>query len=65
MQVPFSPRPGGPVQLPGPMEQVIAFCLVYLLFLSLVLIVLPQKLMDRVIQIAFHLRTRRIAGKLR
>jgi hypothetical protein len=47
MQVPFSPPPGSPVQLPGPMEQVIAFCLVYLLFLSLVLIVLPQKLMDR------------------
>ncbi len=52
--------PPRPIDAPGPVEQAILFCLVYFLFLSLVLLVLPRKWMRRVIQIAFHLRGSRV-----
>ncbi len=54
------PPPPGPIDVPGPVEQAILFCLVYFLFLSLVLLVLPKRWMRRVIQIAFRLRGSRV-----
>jgi hypothetical protein len=65
IQFPYPPSRPDPL-MSRPVEQAISFCLVYLLFLSLVLLALPQKLMRRVIQIAFHLRSRsRIDGEIR
>lgn len=40
----------------SPVEQVFAFCIAYLLALSLVLLALPQKWLRRIIQIALGLR---------
>ncbi len=54
MQIPFPPPE--PIDVPGPVEQVLLFGLAYLLLLSLALLVLPKKLVRRVIQIAFHKR---------
>ncbi len=53
MQLPIPPLPLEP---PGPVEQVFSFCIAYLLLLSLVLLVLPQKWMRRIVQIAFYKR---------
>ena len=48
MQLPLPPPSD---VAPGPVEP-ISFCVVYLLFLSLALLVLPKKWMRRLIQIA-------------
>lgn len=49
------PMPPSPLEPPGPVEHAfVAFCIAYFVLLSLVLLVLPQKLMRRIIQIAFH-----------
>jgi len=44
------------MDFPGPVEQALSFCFVYLLLLSLVLLVIPKKWMRRLIHIAFHSR---------
>ena len=65
MQIPYPPPPG-PIDIPGPVEQVFSFCVVFLLLLSMVLLVLPRKWLRRVIQVAFHLRgDSRIDGEVR
>jgi hypothetical protein len=63
MQIPMPPSPLEP---PGPLDQVFAFCIAYLLLLSVGLLALPQKLARRVVQIALHLRgDSRLDGEVR
>ncbi len=52
MQLPFPPPPG-PIDV-GPVEQVFAFSIAYLLLLSLVLLALPQKWLRQIVRVAFH-----------
>jgi len=49
------PPPPGPMDSPGSVEQVFVFCIAYFVLLSLALLLLPQKWMRRVIQVAFRL----------
>jgi hypothetical protein len=62
-QYPASPL--GPVDVSGPVEQMVAFCVVYLLLLSIVLLALPEKWAGRLIQVAFHLRSEKVDGEIR
>lgn len=59
------PPPPGPIEAPGSVEQVFLFCLAYLLLLSLGLLALPQRLTQRIIQIAFRLRRDSMDGGVR
>jgi len=53
-----SPIPplSGDLPVPDAVQQVFTFCVCYLFLLSLLLLVVPQKWMRRVVQIALHLR---------
>ncbi len=59
LQFPFPP-PSPAVDFPGPIEQAFDFCVVFLLMLSVGLLLLPQNLARRIVQIAFHLRGSRM-----
>jgi hypothetical protein len=60
------PMPPSPLEPPGPIEQALSFCVVYLLLLSVGLLALPQKWAHRIVQIALHLRgDSRIDGEVR
>ena len=66
LQFPYPPPSSDPVDFPGPIEQALSFCVVYLLLLSVGLLALPQKWSRRVVQIALHLRSdSRIDGEVR